>query len=241
MEYIPTAIQSIEMQENSDTPAKKTYTVKYIGVVEGSMGILSRKMRMPKFTEASVYEQREHSNIMNENEQTLATSLNGPKYTESTSRYEVKQSKNKARLNQIALGGFTKRNIIIDKPLLSSKHKHEMNTKGVDTGYSRINLQDDATSMKPAESEKNQVIESDDGTRTPDITVQPTQISQKEIIKSTCKESSALAQEYSPGDHSNQIINYSIDPTPNQVAMDSLHEESQDQRLELTVAGSTLN
>lgn len=28
------------------------YTVKYVGVVEGSMGILSRKMRMPTYKEA---------------------------------------------------------------------------------------------------------------------------------------------------------------------------------------------
>ena len=44
--------------------AKDTYTVKYIGVVEGSMGILSRKMRMPKYVEASVYQQKEHVNLV---------------------------------------------------------------------------------------------------------------------------------------------------------------------------------
>lgn len=47
---------------------KKTYTVKYIGVVEGSMGILSRKMRMPKYTEASVYEKRDDGKFIFNNQ-----------------------------------------------------------------------------------------------------------------------------------------------------------------------------
>ena len=52
--------QSNEYYEDKiEAEAQKTYTVKYIGVVEGSMGILSRKMRMPKVTEASIYEKRE--------------------------------------------------------------------------------------------------------------------------------------------------------------------------------------
>jgi hypothetical protein len=42
-----------------DESEPNAYTVKYIGVVDGSMGILSRKMRMPKYTEASVYDKRE--------------------------------------------------------------------------------------------------------------------------------------------------------------------------------------
>lgn len=48
---------------NPESDNKKTYTVKYIGVVEGSMGILSRKMRMPKMTEAAIYEKRDSTNI----------------------------------------------------------------------------------------------------------------------------------------------------------------------------------
>lgn len=49
-------------EEKPEGETQKTYTVKYIGVVEGSMGILSRKMRMPKMTEASIFEKRDPGN-----------------------------------------------------------------------------------------------------------------------------------------------------------------------------------
>ena len=42
------------------TNKDSTYTVKYIGVVSGTMGILSRKMRMPKYYQAAIYENNEN-------------------------------------------------------------------------------------------------------------------------------------------------------------------------------------
>lgn len=119
-------ISAVDISEPVETTAQKTYTVKYIGVVEGSMGILSRKMRMPKFTEASVYEQKEYMNQLDEtNNEFYQREKEKEKYLAlqpyPNDGISNKTNFRKSKASKVLIGGFAKRNIVIDKPLLATK------------------------------------------------------------------------------------------------------------------------
>lgn len=119
-------ISSVDICEPVETAAQKTYTVKYIGVVEGSMGILSRKMRMPKYTEASVYEQKEHMNQLDETSNEFYKREKEKEKYLALQPYPIDSINNKtnfrkSKVSKVLIGGFAKRNIVIDKPLLATK------------------------------------------------------------------------------------------------------------------------
>ena len=132
---------------------------------------------MPKYTEASVYQQKEEMNQIEVQQQENSYYTNYNQYpaiqgaVASRSKQHAKQlSKNR---NKATIGLYTKRNIVIDKPLLSSKRNHEMMNNNNATQYSRPTLNDDLTSTKSPLHPKN-IEESDEETQPPQVQIQPT-------------------------------------------------------------------
>lgn len=139
-------------------PSNKTYTVKYIGVVEGSMGILSRKMRMPKFTEASVYEKRDDYNAYTNQpeeqfiyyeDETMQEKYNTSKPEHIETSMSIHPPEKPKRNTKY--GKFENRNIIIDKPLLSNKRNNKTlkNETGINVNTNQIIVEDDRSSKSP--------------------------------------------------------------------------------------------
>lgn len=107
------------------------------------------------------------------------------------------------------IGGFTNRNIIIDKPLLYNKRKLETINQQNETNYSRANLQDDATSIQ-SPANNNNPSESDEDTRTPDVQLRPVKREANTGPNGTAKDTSALALEYSEGDLTTQMYQAAV-------------------------------
>jgi len=156
---------SIDRDKN---PPQKTYTVKYIGVVEGSMGILSRKMRMPKYTEASVYEKRNDYNFSNEANDHYMNYYESDVMQE---RYPLSKHTKEPNLKLVI---SQNRNIVIDKPLLASKRNTQTTHNDNSINVTQNQIQDDMTSNKSPQN-NNDITESDEGTHTPDIQFRPVQ------------------------------------------------------------------
>jgi hypothetical protein len=172
---------------------KDTYTVKYIGVVEGSMGILSRKMRMPKYVEASVYQQKEHmSQLQSHDNITFMNYTNLPTINDEEDT-KVKFGVKKNNRNKTVVGGFNKRNIVIDKPLLSTKRESVKSKYKNLALVSHPKVVDDATSTK-SQLHNRHMSESDDDVRTPVVKLQPVGNvnKQNDRLREDSKEANAL-------------------------------------------------
>lgn len=166
-------VGSLDVGNEDETNTKKTYTVKYIGVVEGSMGILSRKMRMPKYTEASVYQQKEYmSQLQIQDDNSYLGHTNLPAI-DNGSHFEVENDTKKHNRNKTVVGLFTKRNIVIDKPLLSTKRKYEALKYKNNASLCKPTLGDEATSTKSPVHNRS-ASESEDDTKTPIVQLKPT-------------------------------------------------------------------
>ena len=175
---IPSYMNNGFIEDEEAPKPKQTYTVKYIGVVEGSMGILSRKMRMPKYTEAAIYEKRNSYDASNQLEdrylyidQEVGEGRLNETFDLEGHGYNDKSKKPNLNFENLSAN----RNIIIDKPLFSNKRESKevtYNDTGMNVTHHEL-MQEREESTKSPINQNREVTETDEATRTPDIELRP--------------------------------------------------------------------